>query len=114
MLLQKSVYEYAPVFMLVLVILVFSTLVIMRIIKRARLKKQALSVINFEGLKIDKILHYYSYECYLVEYYMKRQETASTATLHRDFSRALRRALEYAGVSKDVIAEYGNRKEKRL
>ena len=113
MLLQKSVYEYAPTIMLLLIICVFSSLAVIRIIKRERLKKCVVEHVYLDDEKVEKILHYYSYECYLVEYYMCMRDT-TTAALHRDFARSLRRALTYAGVQKEVIAEYGNRKDERL
>lgn len=114
MLLTESIYEYAPAFMLFLMLTVFSILAVIQLKKRDRLKKRVCSYAKDETPKIERILHYYSYECFLVEYYMKSQATANTAALHRDFARALRRALVYAGVPKDVISEYGNRKDERL
>lgn len=113
MLLQKSVYEYAPTIMLLLIFMVYTTLAIMYIIKRDRLKKRAIEREYIEGEKLSKILHYYSYECFLFDYYMSKKET-SIACLHRNYACSLRRALTYAGVSNDVITEYEKMEVERL
>ena len=110
----NSPVEYMPAFMLFSIIAIFSSLAIIEVIKRDRTRKKVFKESkNKVGVYVDRILMYYSYECYLVEYYMKRREV-STAALHRDFARAIRRALVYAGIPKEVIAEYEKRKVVRL
>lgn len=110
----NSPAEYMPAFMLFSIIGIFSSLAIIEVIKSVRKrKKTGKASKNKDEVYVDKILHYYSYECYLVDYYMNMREV-STAALHRDFARALRRALTYAGIPKEVIADYENRKDVRL
>lgn len=114
MYLGNSSADYVPAFALTSIFIIFLTLVIMRKIKRMRVKKQVLDVVNIKGLRIDKMLHYFSYECFLVDYYTKCRAADSLVSLHRNYVTALYRALLYAGVSKDDIEEYENRKEERL
>ena len=114
MYLGNSTAEYIPAVALCLLFIIFSSLAIIELIKRYRLRKKLFNESKDKvGEYVDRILAYYSYECYLVEYYMRFRET-STAALHRDFARAIRRALVYAGVPKEVIAEYEKRKVIRL
>lgn len=110
----NSPAEYMPAFMLFSIIVIFSSIAMIEVKKRDRIRKKVLNESkNKVGVYVDKILLYYSYECYLIEYYMKRREV-STAALHRDFARAIRRALVYAGVPKEVIADCEKRKVERL
>lgn len=114
MYLSNSSAEYMPAIALLSIFIIFSSLAIIEVIKRDRLRKK---LFNESKVKVgeyeNKILAYYSYECYLIDYYMRFRET-STAALHRDYARAIRRALVYAGVPKEVIAEYEKRKVVRL
>ena len=114
MYLGNSTVEYMPAVALCSIFIIFSSLAIIEVIKRYRIRKKMFKESKDKvGEYIDRILTYYSYECYLVDYYMRFRET-STAALHRDFVRAIRRALVYAGVPKEVIAEYEKRKVVRL
>lgn len=114
MYLGNSSAEYVPAVALVSIFIIFSSLAIFEAIKRYRLRKKMFNESKDKvGEYIDRILVYYSYECYLIDYYMRFRET-TTAALHRDFARAIRRALIYAGVPNDVIAEYEKRKVVRL
>lgn len=110
----NSPVEYMPAFMLFSIIAIFSSLAIIEVIKSDRMRKKAFKESKKKvGVYVDRILMYYSYECYLIDYYTRIRET-STAALHRDFARAIRRALVYAGIPKEVITEYEKRKESRL
>lgn len=114
MYLGNSTAEYMPAVALSLIFIIFSALAIIEAIKRNRLRKKLFNESKDKvGEYIDKILAYYSYECYLIDYYMRFRET-TTAALHRDYARSIRRALVYAGVPKEVIAEYEKRKVVRL
>lgn len=112
MYLSNSSAEYMPAIALLSIFIIFSSLAIIEVIKRDRLRKKLFNESKV-GEYVDKILAYYSYECYLIDYYMRFRETP-TAALHRDYARAIRRALVYAGVPKEVIAEYEKRKVVRL